>query len=233
MVEDEEPLDPLEPHLHLEQVVVLDAVREERGRLEHRESRHGCRPVYAGRRTRTARNSSRRPSRRGRPQRDPGASPGGAPRSPRGRERRGAGRSARSARRRPSPPSPRRRPCRRRRGAADGRASRTTATRPCPGPRAPCRSVPRTYGSGFSSSLRAYARPAGPVAPRVPGLDDEVGDDAVDRRAVEETLPRERDEALDGHRGLAREELGLERAPRRRDRRDEATASRPSCARRR
>jgi hypothetical protein len=37
----EEPLEALQPHFHLEQVVVLDPVREEGRSLENREARHG------------------------------------------------------------------------------------------------------------------------------------------------------------------------------------------------
>src|SRR5207245_9663040 len=50
-------------------------------------------------------------------------------------------------------------------------------------------------------------RAPGAGALRAAALHDETGDDAVERQAVVEALPRQRDEVLDGLRRVLREEF--------------------------
>src|SRR5207244_1041321 len=63
-------------------------------------------------------------------------------------------------------------------------------------------------------------RPSGAVAVRVAALDREPLHDAMEREAVEEALLREEHETRDGIRSLLGEELDLEGATGRVDRRD-------------
>ena len=56
------------------------------------------------------------------------------------------------------------------------------------------------------------ARSAFAVAARIAGLHDEVGHDAMERQAVEESLAGERDEVLDRQRRVEHGELELNEA---------------------
>src|SRR5687768_9137988 len=56
------------------------------------------------------------------------------------------------------------------------------------------------------------ARPAFPIAARVSSLDDEVGNEPVNRVVVEKSLSRERDEVRHRQWGINHRELELDRA---------------------